>query len=70
MKQFVITINNGCVTVQHGSATISGESWRDLAAEAGGICSEISRDIAVDAADISEMEDVEEILRFAERMSD
>lgn len=70
MKQFIVTMGNGRVTVQHGSATISGKSWRDLEAEAAGICAEISRDIGVWAASPDDMDEVEEILHFAEKMSD
>ena len=68
MKQFVVTIENNSITVKYGSTTISGTSWRDLEAEAAGICAEISRDIAVYAASPDDMDEVEEILHFAEKM--
>lgn len=70
MKQFVVTIENNSITVKYGSTTISGTSWRDLEAEAAGLCAEISRDIEVLAAGQDDIDEVEEILRFAEKMSD
>lgn len=68
MQKFIVTINEGSITVQCGNTTISGTSWRDLEAEAASLCAEISRDIAVYAASPDDMDEVDEILHFAEKM--